>query len=340
MLHLDGSYGEGGGQILRSALSLASLLSVPVRIDGIRAGRRQPGLRAQHLTAVRALAKITGAEVTGAELSSRQLTFRPQAVRGGRYVFDVAELTGSAGSVTLLAQALLPPLLKASQPSVLTLKGGTHVAWSPPAHYLLQVFLPALAALGAQVQMELRRWGWYPRGGGEVRLEVTPAATLSGVAWRTPPPFAAFRAISAASKLPPHVAQRQATRLQERLGASLPVEIIPAGGQDPGSMVLLWGPHAGFDALGARGKPAEQVADEAAAAYLAFVGRQAGVDPHLADMLALYLAQARGPSAIATPEITQHLLTNLWVIEQFLGPHFQVEGGLGARGVVHCRGAG
>jgi RNA 3'-terminal phosphate cyclase len=160
------------------------------------------------------------------------------------------------------------------------------------------------------------------------------------VAWLTPPPFAAFRAVSAASKLPAHVATRQAARLQERLGKSLPVSIIPAGGQDPGSMVLLWGPHAGFDALGARGKPAEQVADEAAEAYLEFADRRAGVDPHLADMLALYLAQARGPSALATPRITQHLLTNLWVIEQFLGTRFQVEGGLGERGVVHCRGRG
>jgi RNA 3'-terminal phosphate cyclase (ATP) len=338
MLHLDGSYGEGGGQILRSALSLAALLGVPVQIERIRAGRSRPGLRPQHLTAVQALAALSRAEVSGAELASQELTFRPHTIQGGRYVFDVAEKTGSAGSVTLLAQALLPPLLQAPQPSVLTLKGGTHVAWSPPAHYLMQVFLPALAALGAPVQMELRRWGWYPRGGGEVQLKIDPAPALSGVAWRTPPPLAAFRAVSAASKLPAHVALRQAARLRERLGEGLPVTIIQAGGQDPGSMMLLWGPHAGFDALGARGKPAEQVADEVAEAYLSFANRRAGVDRHLADMLPLYLARARGPSVIDTPEITGHLLTNLWVIEQFLGPRFQVEGRLGKPGVVHCRG--
>jgi RNA 3'-terminal phosphate cyclase (ATP) len=338
MLHLDGSYGEGGGQILRSALSLAVLSGVPVRIERIRAGRPRPGLRAQHLTAVRALAALSRAEVSGAELSSQELTFRPRAIQGGKYIFDVAEKTGSAGSVTLLAQALLPPLLQAPQPSEITLKGGTHVAWSPPAHYLMEVFLPALATLGAPVQMELKRWGWYPRGGGEVQLKITPAPALTGVEWLTPPPLSAFKAVSAASKLPAHVAQRQAARLKERLGESLPVTIIQAGGQDPGSMVLLWGPHAGFDALGARGKPAELVADEAAEAYLSFASCGAGVDRHLADMLALYLAQAPGPSAIATPEITGHLLTNLWVIEQFLGPLFQVEGRLGEPGVVHCRG--
>ena len=128
MLHLDGSYGEGGGQILRSALALSALLGVPVRIEHIRAGRPKPGLRPQHLTAVRALAVLTRAEVAGAELNSQQLTFRPRAPQPGQYLFDVAEKTGSAGSVTLLAQALLPPLLKASQSSSLILRGGTHVA--------------------------------------------------------------------------------------------------------------------------------------------------------------------------------------------------------------------
>jgi len=340
MLHLDGSYGEGGGQILRSALALSALLGVPVRIEHIRAGRPKPGLRPQHLTAVRALAVLTRAEVAGAELNSQQLTFRPRAPQPGQYLFDVAEKTGSAGSVTLLAQALLPPLLKASQSSSLILRGGTHVAWSPPAHYLLHVFLPALATLGARVQMTLERWGWYPRGGGEVRLEITPTPRLTGVEWRTPPPFSVFRAISAASKLPAHVRERQAARLQARLGQQLAVETLAAGGLDPGSMVLLWGPRAGFDALGARGKPAEQVADEVADAYLAFAARQAAVDRHLADMLVLYLAQARGPSALVTPEITRHLLTNLWVIEQFLGPIFQVQGSLGEKGEIFCRGAG
>ena len=340
MLHLDGSYGEGGGQILRTALSLAATLEQPVHIAQIRAGRSQPGLRPQHLTAVLALARITKAEVTGGELHSRELTFRPRRPQPGRYLFDVAAKTGSAGSVTLLAQALLPVLLAAGRPSSLTLRGGTHVAWSPPAHYLLHVFLPALAQLGAQVEMNLHRWGWYPRGGGEVGLEIHPARNLSGVEWRTPPDYRGFRAISAASRLPEHVCRRQGERLQARLGQDLPVECIEAGGLDPGSMVLLYGPRAGFDALGAKGKPAEQVADEAVDAFLTFKDRRAAVDRHLADQIVLYLARARGPSAFITPEITLHLLTNLWVIEQFLGPIFEVKGELGERGEIFCRGGG
>jgi RNA 3'-phosphate cyclase len=340
MLHLDGSYGEGGGQILRTALSFSALLGVPVRLENIRAGRPKPGLRPQHLTAVKALARVTQAEVAGAEPGSRELTFRPRSPQPGHYRFDVAETTGSAGSVSLIAQAVIPPLLKAGQPSTLVLKGGTHVPWSPPAHYLEYVFFPALAQLGAGVKMTLERWGWYPRGGGEIGLTVSPARVLAGVDWRSPAPPGSFRAISAASRLPEHVGRRQAARLQERLGQDFPVEIVAAGGLDPGSLVFLWGPRAGFHALGARGKPAEKVADEAADAYLAFREAGAAVDPHLADQLVLYLAQARGAATFSTAEITSHLLTNLWVIEQFLGPTFQVKGSLGQRGEVSCKGVG
>jgi len=145
MLSVDGSYGEGGGQILRTALSLAALTGVPVRIERIRARRSKPGLRPQHLTAVQAVARVSQAEVTGVHLGSQALTFRPRTLKGGHYLFDVAGQTGSAGAVTLVAQALLPPLFKAESPATVSLKGGTHVPWSPPAHYLSHVFLPALA---------------------------------------------------------------------------------------------------------------------------------------------------------------------------------------------------
>jgi len=339
MLRLDGSYGEGGGQILRTSLSLSAMLGVPLRLEQIRAGRPRPGLRPQHLTAVRALARITQAEVNGAELHSRELTFKPRPPQPGHYLVDVAEKSGSAGSVTLIAQALLPPLLIAG-PSTLILRGGTHVPWSPTAHYLIQVFLPALARLGAQVSMTLEGWGWYPRGGGEVRLAIKSGQALTGVDWRSPPDPSDFRVISAASRLPEHVSRRQAARLRERLGQELPVEQVAAFGLDPGSLVFLWGPRAGFDALGARGKPAEQVADEAAGAYLTFRQRRGAVDPHLADQIVLYLALAQGPSTLITSEITSHLLTNLWVIEQFLGPTFQMKGNLGERGEIFCQGKG
>jgi RNA 3'-phosphate cyclase len=338
MLSVDGSYGEGGGQILRTALSLAALTGVPVRIERIRARRSKPGLRPQHLTAVQAVARISQAEVSGVHLGSQTLTFRPRTPQGGHYLFDVAEKTGSAGAVTLVAQALLPPLLKAGTPATIILKGGTHVPWSPPAHYLSHVFLPTLAIMGAKVEMTLERWGWYPRGGGEIRLTVKPARPLIGVQWQTAAKNSAFQALSAAAKLPEHVARRQAARLAARLDATVPVEIIPAGGQDPGSLVFLWGPQAGFTALGARGKPAEQVADEVVEAYLAFRARGAALDRHLADQVLIYLALAKGPSRFTTEAVTSHLLTNVWVIEQFLGPTFEIKGALGEQGEISCQG--
>ncbi|MEJ5330300.1 MAG: RNA 3'-terminal phosphate cyclase [Desulfobaccales bacterium] len=339
MLYLDGSYGEGGGQIVRTSLSLAALVGEAVRIENIRAGRPKPGLKAQHLTAVKALARISGAEVKGAELNSLELTFIPGRVQAGHYVFDVAETMGSAGSVSLVAQAILPALLFAPGKSTVIIKGGTHVPWSPPVHYLLHVFLPLLARLGAQVRLSLERWGFYPRGGGQVRLEVTPVTSLAPVELLTPATRGELQALSAAGRLPEHVRRRQAARLRERLGAGLPVAEAEADSLDPGSLVFLWGPGAGFSALGARGKPAEQVADEAVDAFLHYEARQAALDRHGADQLVLYLAQARGPSRFTTEAVTSHLLTNIWVIEQFLGPRFTVTGSLGERGEVLCRGA-
>jgi RNA 3'-terminal phosphate cyclase (ATP) len=250
----------------------------------------------------------------------------------------VAETTRSAGAVTLVAQAVLPPLIKAGAPATVILKGGTHVPWSPPAHYLSHVLLPALAAMGAEVEMTLERWGWYPRGGGELRLTIRGACPLSGVQWHTPAASSAFRALSAAAKLPEHVARRQAARLAARLDETVPVEIIPAGGQDPGSLVFIWGPQAGFTALGARGKSAEQVADEAVEAYLAFRARGAACDRHLADQILIYLALAKGSSKFTTEAVTSHLLTNVWVIEQFFGPTFQITGALGEPGEIFCQG--
>jgi RNA 3'-terminal phosphate cyclase (ATP) len=311
---------------------------VPVRIEHIRARRSNPGLRPQHLTAVQALARVCQAETAGVHPGSQDLTFRPRTPQGGHYLFDVAEKTGSAGAATLVAQALLPPLLKAGARATVIIKGGTHVPWSPPAHYLSHVLLPALAAMGAEVAMTLERWGWYPRGGGEIRLTIRGARPLTGVQWLTPAQSSTFQALSAAANLPEHVARRQAARLEARLDATVPVEIIPAGGQDPGSLVFIWGPQAGFSALGARGKPAVQVADEAVEAYQAFRTCGVACDRHLADQILIDLALARGPSRFTTEAVTSHLLTNVWVIEQFLGPTFEIKGALGERGEVFCQG--
>jgi RNA 3'-terminal phosphate cyclase (ATP) len=176
-VHIDGSRGEGGGQILRTSLALSALLRQPVKIVNIRANRAQPGLKTQHLAGVLALAGITEAEVTGAHKHSTSLDFRPRTIKSGRYRFEIS----TAGAASMLFGAVLAALLFAKQPSDVTITGGTHVPFSPPFHYLAGVFLPFLRKLGALADLRLVHWGFYPRGGGEIRGHVTPCANLAGI---------------------------------------------------------------------------------------------------------------------------------------------------------------
>ncbi len=340
MLVLDGSYGEGGGQIVRTSLSLAALTGKTVRLENIRAGRPQTGLRPQHLTAVRALAQITRATLTGDKIGSTHLTYSPQGIFPGDYIFDVAEKTGSAGSVCLIAQTLLPVLFFSQTPSTLVIKGGTHVPWSPPAHYLNTVFLPALKEMGPAADLEIRQWGFYPQGGGEIQIHLNPVRQLNALEWTKPPELTDFQGLSAAANLPTHVVRRQSQSLRDHLEWPMPIqeENPPSRGQ--GSFVFLWGPHAGFSALGVKGKPAEQVAAEAVQALKKFLASKAGVDCHLADQIALYAALAEGFSTFRTQTITSHLLTNIWVIERFLEVKFEIHGRIGEKGSVSLKGVG
>ena len=181
MLVIDGAYGEGGGQILRTSVALAAILGQPIRIENIRAGRKNPGLAAQHLTALRAAAMVCDATLTGDELGSTRLIFEPRSQPvPGLYEFDVSEARegGSAGAATLVLQTILLPLALAQGSSTVTVRGGTHVAWSPPFHYLRDVYLPMVAYLGIEASVELLAWGWYPAGEGEIALEISGSSTL------------------------------------------------------------------------------------------------------------------------------------------------------------------
>ncbi|MBI2877736.1 MAG: RNA 3'-phosphate cyclase [Candidatus Tectomicrobia bacterium] len=340
-LKIDGSYGEGGGQILRTALALSVILRQPVEIANIRARRKRPGLRPQHLAGVRALAEVSQAEVWGDGLGSSFLSFSPGQIRSGAYTFDVAEETRSAGAVSLLFQALALPLAYGSGPSEVRLRGGTHVSWSPPFHYLTEVLLPTLARAGYRADLWLQNWGWYPVGGGVVDLRVEPLNGLQPLTRWKRGALQAIQGLSAASNLPVHVAERQARRAKERLLArGLPVEIqiIPAPSPGQGSFLFLValseGGMGGFSALGARGKRAEAVADEAVDALIQYLDSGCALDEHLADQLIPFLALAPGDSGFTTSRISQHLLTNLWVVRQFLPVEFTVEGEEGSPGAV------
>ncbi|MCR4407696.1 MAG: RNA 3'-terminal phosphate cyclase [Anaerolineae bacterium] len=357
ILIIDGSYGEGGGQVLRTALSLAALLGRAVRLVNIRAGRPKPGLQAQHLTSVRAVARICNAEVERAKLGSQELTFIPRtAPQAGNYALDVADARqgGSAGAASLVFQTLLLPLALAGGQSRLNIRGGTHVEWSPPFDYLKRVYLPTLARMGVQAKVHLEKWGWYPVGGGEMTAVIEGIGgeettggernlrCLQGLTLTERGQLLRLRGLSATSNLPRHIAQRQQRQtlqtLRER-GFNPHVEVVddaPSKGQ--GTVVFLWAEFenvvAGFTAYGRLGKRAEEVAEEACRQFLAYYDSGAALDPHLADQLILPLALAAGESAFTTSQITEHLLTNVWVVEQFLGPRFKLEGERGKAGRV------
>lgn len=343
LIVIDGSYGEGGGQIVRTSLALSAISQRPIMIENIRGKRPNPGLRPQHLTGVEALAKITQGQLEGAHVGSRTLRFLPHKICPGDYRFDIGNGRKSAGSVTLLLQTLLPPLCCSKSNSRLILTGGTHVPWSPPFHYFSEILLPALARMGVAVEARLERWGWYPKGGGFVRVEVKPPPELKPLSLLDRGRLIRIRGISAVSHLPAHVAERQRERaiqrIESELGQKAEVEVLrDVPGEGTGSFLFLVmeseGVAAGFSALGKRGKRAEAVADEAVDALVHYAQSDACLDPHLADQLLVFLALAAGRSSFTTNRISDHLMTNLWAIERFVKVQTRVGGDLGEAGRV------
>jgi RNA 3'-terminal phosphate cyclase (ATP) len=345
MIVIDGSYGEGGGQVVRTSLALSAITGQPVRIERIRAGRRKPGLRPQHLTGVRAAAKVCDAQVEGAKLNSQVVSFAPRsAPQAGTYTFDVAQAAkgGSAGSVSLVLQTVLLPLALAGGPSRLTLRGGTHVAWSPPFDYVKRVYLPTLARMGIRAKANLRKWGWYPQGGGEVQVTIEGLgadAALTALDLGQRGDLLRVRGLSASSNLPKHIRVRQEKAALQTLrsnGVNVRFEVRDAPSKSTGTVVFLWGEFehalAGFTSLGERGKPAERVAEEAANELLEYLHGDAALDRYLADQVVLPLALAAGESHFTTGRVTQHLLTNAWVVNQFYPGRVRVEGEEGEPG--------
>jgi RNA 3'-terminal phosphate cyclase (ATP) len=341
MTKIDGSFGEGGGQILRTSLTLSAVYNKPVLIENIRAKRSKPGLRPQHVTCVQALAKITRAKIEGAETGSKSLSFYPSGIYSGDYLFDVAEKERSAGSVSLIFQTLLLPLALGGGTSRVVIRGGTHVPWSPPFHYLSEVFMPTVSKMGISSTLRIIRWGWYPEGGGEVEVVINPIEGLRAVSFLERVESPTIKVMCVSSNLPSHIAERERGRIEnclKQLGleAQFHTSDVPARGQ--GNFVFLRvkdkGVVAGFSSLGKRGKRAERVADEVVHDLFRFLETGASIDSHLADQLVPYMALAEGSCSIHTERITPHLLTNVWVIQRFLDISFQVEGSEGEKGRV------
>jgi RNA 3'-terminal phosphate cyclase (ATP) len=347
MIKIDGSHGEGGGQILRTALALSCITGKSFEMYDIRMGREKPGLQPQHLTCVRAAQAISNADVDEAKLGSRRLCFSPVVVTGSKYLFDVSEIKGSAGSATLVLQAILPPLALSKTGSRVTVKGGTHVEWSPAFHYMRDVLLPLLAKIGIQSTLDIEKWGWYPIGGGKLSLSVEPVKKLSPISIRQRGRLKNISGISAASNLPISLAERQRDHgnwLLKGAGLSANMEIVAAPSNGKGTFFFILAEFenikAGFSALGARGKRAEAVAEEAVRQFLEFSNSEGALDPHLADQIIPYLSICDAPSTFTTSRVTRHLLTNAWVTEKFLPVEININGREGQFGEVIIKRAG
>jgi RNA 3'-terminal phosphate cyclase (ATP) len=324
MLTIDGSQGEGGGQIIRTSLALSLITGKPFRIYNVRARREKPGLQRQHLTAVLAAAAIGGAQVEGASLGSSAFTFTPGTVKPGDYSFPI----GTAGSTSLVLQTILPPLMIADAPSTLAFEGGTHNIHAPPYEFIARAFLPLINRMGVRVSAELERYGFYPPGGGRINVRIEPVArgALAPLELLTRREIRARRARALVVKLPPTVGERELTVVREQLGWNeeegdeLRVE-TSTNAHSPGNVLTLEieSEHLTevFTGIGERGVRAETIAERASDEAAAYLETGAPVGEHLADQLLIPLALAGGGS-YTTGQPTLHTTTNIEVIRMFL----------------------
>lgn len=316
---IDGSRGEGGGQIVRSSIALSLMTGTPIVIENIRAGRKRPGLMRQHRTAVLAAAEIGRAEVEGAEVGSNRLIFRPQTIAGGDYTYSI----GTAGSTTLVLQTILLALLRADQPSKIRIEGGTHNPFAPPYDYLERVYVPLLRRMGAKIDLALERPGFYPAGGGAITIAVEPTDALVPLDLTERGELRSIGGRIWLSSLPRSIAEREVTELTQRLSLERDaIEIVevdqPVG---PGNAVHLVVESDGlvelFTAFGEHHVSSERVARNVAEEVRRYLRGEMPVGPYLADQIVLPLALTGG-GAFRTTAPSRHTKTHIEVIERFL----------------------
>jgi RNA 3'-terminal phosphate cyclase (ATP) len=342
MIEIDGSIGEGGGQVLRTCLSLSAITAQPFRLTRIRARRPQPGLKAQHRKAVEATAAVCGARVEGSALGSQTLSFEPGPIAAGEFSFDI----GTAGSTSLVLQTILPALSVAPAASRVDLQGGTHVRWSPCFDYLKIQWLPFVRKIGFDADLEMLRAGFFPVGGGLLRAVIRPAGRLAGVDCLERGALRRIHGIAAVARLDRRIAERlkdQALRRLADRAPSVELEVVLLESRSPGAFLLLRAEFesssACFWAPGERGKPAERVADEAVDELDEFLATQGAIDPYLGDQLVLPLALAEGTSALAVSRVTGHLTTSAEIVRRFVPARIQIGAPVGSAGVVRIEGA-
>ena len=332
IVQIDGSHMEGGGAVVRLATALSVLTKKPVRIFSIRANRPNPGLRTQHLRGLQAIAGFCGARLEGAALGSREIFFYPGKVSEKRIEISIE----TAGSVGLVLQSLLIAAMRAKERVVIEINGGaTFGKYAPPLQYIQFVLLPVLRRMGYQVEINILRHGFYPVGGARVQVIVNPCGKLSPAEMGERGDVETVDILSTASSglKKPRVAERQTRAALDMLkarGYDPKVRSVYSDSKCPGSGVVVVaktsnGCFLGSDGLGEKGKPAEQVGEEAAAKLLGIIDSGATVDEHMSDQILPYMALAEGKSSVVAPALTSHAETNMWVIRQFLGIDFRAE---------------
>ncbi|MFX0114140.1 MAG: RNA 3'-terminal phosphate cyclase [Candidatus Hodarchaeota archaeon] len=347
-IEIRGDLMEGGGQILRTSVTLAAITGKKVLITKIRANRPNPGLQRQHITGIRAAAALTQSNVKNLQIGSQIFEYEPHKLEGGKFRFDV----GTAGSVSLVIQTILPIALWAENPIKIELTGGTDVKWSPPIDYLRFVFFPILKKiLHAEIKLNLLQRGHYPKGGGRVTLEISPLKKKDyEIQMKTGGAPGTVLGRSHCVRLPPHVAERQAesaTIFLRNLNldvGEIKTETYPRAmdkHRGAGSGIVLYvetdkGAILGGDSIGERGPKAEKVGKEAAFRLHSAIESGAAVDRNLGDMLIPFMVLSPRESLFSVSEVTKHLLTNIEIVKKFSNREFRLEGKLGERGLIQC----
>lgn len=326
MIEIDGSYCEGGGQILRTAVALAGITGKETRIVNIRANRDPPGLKRQHLTGVLAAGKICDALIEGAEIGSKEVVFRPDTIKPGNYKIDI----GTAGSITLLLQTLIPISVFSDEKIVLKITGGTNVRWSPSIEYYSEIFLYFLEKIGINTKMEILRYGFYPKGGGKIRFEMLPWEKKKKVELieRGEKKKIRTRSIATEHLKNAEVAERQIRGFRRVLPCEKEVKYVDSYsvGSSVTGIAYFENSRMGSCVLGERGKKAEIVGREAAEELKKEIVSNATLDKHMGDQIIPYLGLVGGK--IKVSEITNHLKSNIWAVEKFLPVKFKIEGNI------------
>jgi RNA 3'-terminal phosphate cyclase (ATP) len=347
-IEIDGSYGEGGGQILRTALMLSCLCTKSIHVFRVRGKRRRPGLLAQHLAVLQAITRICQAELKGASNGSHEFWVVPKKVLGGTFNFNVSQLRRSVGAISFIMQALLPALAFCGRSSRLNIKGGTHIPLSPPHEFIEWAFIPFIANLGVRMRASFNQPGFLPSGNGEVDYVIEPLSrTLKAVNLVERGTLASIKFTAMVSGFDSVMLDKMVQIGSERVGGrDVEIEVIPRhyAGPDKASFAGF-GAHftntnAAFCTLGRQDEDPVAVVSEAAARLISFLGNRCVVEEHLADQILLYLLLAEGNSVISVPRITSHLLTNIWVMGQFFPGRIKVDGILDEQGRIYVQGVG